>query len=149
MTPPSLCPGSEIGCTAALRCSPSSCPSWYCAHDARTRRSECGCRVQTPEREITGPQHGDGGQKKGYQFETGPTRCKMSEVERSLTLDVVKDSLWVDVKAYTTARGARNADARFVAPLVGKLTVEQSSRSCLPHPVSRKLAPLVGHQLNT
>ena len=39
-----------------------------------------------------------------------------------MTLDVVKDSLWVDVKAYTTAEGARNADARRVAQVVGKST---------------------------
>ena len=37
--------------------------------------------------------------KQGYHFETRPTRCKMSEEDHSLTLDVVKDPLWVDVKA--------------------------------------------------
>ena len=39
-------------------------------------------------------------------------------------LDVVKNSLWVDVRAYTTAEVARNADARLVAPVVSELFVE-------------------------
>ena len=34
--------------------------------------------------------------------------------DRSVTLDVVKNSLWVDAKAFTTTEGGRNADARFV-----------------------------------
>ena len=67
--------------------------------------------------------------KQGYQFEAGPTGCKMSKGDRSLTWDVVKNSLWVDVRAYTTAEGARNADARLVAPVVSELPVEPSSSS--------------------
>ena len=64
--------------------------------------------------------------KQGYRFEAGTTGCKVSEGDRSVTLEVVKTSLWVDVRAYTVAEGARNADARFVAPLV---LVEPSSNS--------------------
>ena len=52
--------------------------------------------------------------KQGYKFEAGPTGCTMSKRDRSFTLDVVKNSLWVDAKAYTTAEEARNADARLV-----------------------------------
>ena len=46
-----------------------------------------------------------------------------------MTLDVVKNTLWVDAEAYTTAEGALNADARFVAPVVDGLPEEPSSSS--------------------
>ena len=72
--------------------------------------------------------------KEGYRFEAGPTWCKMSKEDRSVTLDVVKSSLWVDVRAYTTVDGARNADAKPVAPVVSELLVEPSSRSGPPTP---------------
>ena len=67
--------------------------------------------------------------KQGYKFEAGLTGCKMSKGDHSETLDVVKNSLWVDVRAHTTAEGARNADARLVAPVVSELLVEPSSSS--------------------
>ena len=67
--------------------------------------------------------------KQGYQFEAGATRCEMSKGDRSVTLDVVKNSFWVDVRACRTAGGARNTDARLVAPVVSELLVEPSSRS--------------------
>ena len=51
----------------------------------------------------------------------------MSNGDRSVALDVVKNSLCVDVRAYTTAEGARNADARAVAPVVSELSVGPSS----------------------
>ena len=35
--------------------------------------------------------------KQGFRFEAGPTGCKMSNGDRSVTLYVVKDSLWVGV----------------------------------------------------
>ena len=41
--------------------------------------------------------------KQGYKFEAGPTGCKMSRGNRSVTLDVVKNSHSVDAEAYTTA----------------------------------------------
>ena len=47
--------------------------------------------------------------KQGSRFEAGPTGCNMSQGDRSVTLDVAKNSLWVDAKVYTTAEGARNA----------------------------------------
>ena len=53
----------------------------------------------------------------------------MSKRDRSVTLDVVENSLWVDVKAYTTAERAPNADARLVAPVVSELPVGPSSSS--------------------
>ena len=53
----------------------------------------------------------------------------MSKGDRSVTLDVVKNSLWLDATAYTTAEGARNADARLVAPLVDGLSEELLTRS--------------------
>ena len=56
--------------------------------------------------------------KQGYKFEAGPIGCKRSSGNRSVTLDVVKNSL---VDAYTTSEGALNADARFVAPVVDGL----------------------------
>ena len=58
--------------------------------------------------------------KQGYQFEAGPAWCKMSKAHRSGTLDVVKNSLWVDVTAHTTAEGADNVDARLVAPVASE-----------------------------
>ena len=54
--------------------------------------------------------------KLGYQFEAGPTRCKLSNVRSHG--NVVQNSLWVDVRAYTTAQGTRIANARLVAPVV-------------------------------
>ena len=51
-----------------------------------------------------------------------------------MTLDVVKNSLWVNVIAYTKADEARNADARLVAPVVSELLVEQKSSSSLTTP---------------
>ena len=53
----------------------------------------------------------------------------MSRGNRSVRLDVVKNSLWVDAEAYTTAEGALNADARFVASVVDGLFEEPSSSS--------------------
>ena len=53
----------------------------------------------------------------------------MSRENRSLTLDVVKNTLCVDAEVYTTAEGALNADARFVAPVVDGLPEELSSSS--------------------
>ena len=73
--------------------------------------------------------------KQGCQFEAGPTECKMSSGDRSVTLDVVKNSLWVDVRVCTTAEGARTTAARPVAPVVRELLVEPSSSS-RPHQVS-------------
>ena len=60
--------------------------------------------------------------KQGFKFEAGPAGCKMSRGNRSVTLDVVTNPLWVDAEAYTTAEGALNADARFVAPVVRRAT---------------------------
>ena len=85
-----------------------------------------GCRVQSHERDITNPQRGKLVQQ-SYRFEAGPTACKMSKGDRSVTLDVVKNSLWVDVQAYMTAEGARNADARLVAQVVDGLPEELPS----------------------
>ena len=67
--------------------------------------------------------------KQGYKFEAGPTVCKMSTGNRSVTLDIVKISVWVDAEAYTTADGALNADSRCVAPEVDGLPEEPSSSS--------------------
>ena len=64
--------------------------------------------------------------KQGCRFETGPTGCKMSKGDSSVTLDVVKKSLRVDVRAYTTAEGARNANARLIAPVVSELPSSSS-----------------------
>ena len=65
----------------------------------------------------------------GYRFEAGPTGCKMSKGVRGVTLDVVKNSLLVDAKAYTTIEGARNADPRLVAKGVDGLPEELPSSS--------------------
>ena len=46
-----------------------------------------------------------------------------------MTLDVVKNSLWVDAEAYTTIERARIADARFVALVVVGLPEELPSSS--------------------
>ena len=62
----------------------------------------------------------------GYPIEAGPTGCTVPKGDR---VDVEKNSLWVDVKACTTAEGARNADARLVATVVSELPVEPSSSS--------------------
>ena len=67
--------------------------------------------------------------KQGYRFEAGPTGCEMSTGDRSVTLAFVNNSLWVDAKAYTTIEGARNADARLVAPVVDGLLEELPSSS--------------------
>ena len=67
--------------------------------------------------------------KQGYRFEAGLTGCKMSKGDRSATLDVVKNSLWVDAKAHTTFAGVRNADARLVAPVVDGSPEELPSSS--------------------
>ena len=56
--------------------------------------------------------------KQGDKFEAGSIWCNMSRGNRSVTLDVVKNSLWMDAAAYRTAEGALKADARFVAPVV-------------------------------
>ena len=63
--------------------------------------------------------------KQGHIFEAGATCCKMSTSDRSVTLDVVIKSLpgWTP-KAHTTIEGARNADARLVAPVVDGLPEE-------------------------
>ena len=61
--------------------------------------------------------------------DAGPTGCNMTKGDRSVTLDVVKKSLWVDAKAYTTIGGARSADARLVAPVVDGLLEELPSSS--------------------
>ena len=53
----------------------------------------------------------------------------MSKGDRSVTLDVVKNSLWVEAKAYTTMEEARNSDASLVAPVVHGLPEELSSSS--------------------
>ena len=45
--------------------------------------------------------------KQGYQFGAGPARCKVSKGDRSVTLDIVKNFLWVEVRAYTTDEGGR------------------------------------------
>ena len=63
--------------------------------------------------------------KQGYRFEAGPTGCKMSKSDRSVTLDVVKNSLWVEPEAYMTVE----ADARLVAPVVDGLPEELPSSS--------------------
>ena len=124
--------------------------SWHenCVHEARTRRSERGCRIQRQKREITDPSDGEM-VKEGYNFEAGPTGCKMSRGNRSMTLDVVKNSLWVIAEAYTTAEGALNADASFVAPVVDGLPEEPAPSS---GPITRSFqtarAP-VSHQLST
>ena len=47
-------------------------------------------------------------------FQAGLAWCNMLSGNRSMMLDVVKNSLWVDTEAYTTTAGALNADARFV-----------------------------------
>ena len=65
----------------------------------------------------------------GYRCEAESTGCKMSKGERSVTLDIVKNSFWVDAKADTMAEGARNADARLVAPAVDGLPEELLSSS--------------------
>ena len=59
----------------------------------------------------------------------------MSRGNCSLTLDIVKNTLWVDAKTYTTAEGALNADARFVAPVVDGSPEEPSSSS---GPITRR-----------
>ena len=41
--------------------------------------------------------------KQGYQFEAGPTMCKLSNDDRSVTLDVMKISFRVAVRAYTAS----------------------------------------------
>ena len=88
--------------------------------------------------------------KQGHRYEAGPTGCKMCKGDRRVTLDVVKTCLWVDVKAHTTAEGARKADEILVVPVVSELPVEPSSGSSPNHTkFSRQLAHLVGHQLNT
>ena len=46
-----------------------------------------------------------------------------------MTLDIVKNTLWVDAEAYTTSERALNADASFVAPVVDGLPEEPSSSS--------------------
>ena len=51
--------------------------------------------------------------KQGYRCDAGPTGCRVSKG--------VKNSLWADAKAYMTAEGALNADARYVAPVVDGL----------------------------
>ena len=58
----------------------------------------------------------------------------MSKGDRKGTLDLVNFSLWVDVRAHTTIVGARNTDARLVAPIVSKLLVEPSSSSSTTTP---------------
>ena len=63
-----------------------------------------------------------------HWFEAGPLGCQMSKGDRSVTLDVVENSLWVDAKACATIEGARNVDARLVAPVVDGPPEELSSR---------------------
>ena len=80
----------------ALRCTRTrGRSSWRenCVHEARTRRSERGCRIQCHKREITDPQHREVGQT-GLQVRD--RLCAMSRGNRSLTLDVVKNTLWVE-----------------------------------------------------
>ena len=43
--------------------------------------------------------------KQGHRFEAGPTDCKMSRGDRSVALDDVKSSLWVDVKVAPVVDG--------------------------------------------
>ena len=77
----------------------------------------------------------------------------MSEGDRTVTLDAVKDkfSVWVDANAFTTAEGGRNADSRLVAPVVDGLLEELPSRKgpTRPQQASSQLARLEGHQLST
>ena len=86
--------------------------------------------------------------KQDHRFEAGQTGCKVSKGDRRM--DVVKNSFWVDAKAYTTIERARNADARLVAPVVDGLPEELPSSSGPTTPsFETQLAHLVGHQLST
>ena len=67
--------------------------------------------------------------KQGFRFEAGSTGCKMSKGDSTLTLGAMKNCLWVDVRAYTTAEEARSTDARRVALVVSELLVEPPSSS--------------------
>ena len=87
--------------------------------------------------------------KQGHRFEAEPTGCKMSKGDRSVTLDDVKNSLWVDAKAYTTMEGARDADARRVAQWWLGYLKSCCQATARPHQALRQLAHLVGHQLST
>ena len=69
--------------------------------------------------------------KQGYRFEAGPTGCKVPKGHRSVTLDDVKKTLWANAKA--TIEGARNNDARLVAPVVDGLPEEPPSGSGPDH----------------
>ena len=63
---------------------------------------------------------------------------------------VVTNSFWVDTNAYKSIEGARNAEARLVAPVVSELPVESSSSSGPTHQASQTArAHLVGHHLST
>ena len=61
--------------------------------------------------------------KEGNQFVAGPTECKMSEGDRSVTLDAVKNylSLWGGRQGFH----ARNADASLVASVASDLAARQ------------------------
>ena len=86
----------------------------------------------------------------GCKFEAGPTRCKMSKWDRSVTLGVVKNSL----SGWTRKLTRRLKE---LAMLMQEL-LHQWWRSYMknyrqaqarPHQASRELAHLVRHQLNT
>ena len=62
-----------------------------CAHEARTRRSERGYRIQGVEGEITNPQHGKVGQAR-LQVRRRTDWVQNAEEKRSVTLHVVKNS---------------------------------------------------------
>ena len=87
--------------------------------------------------------------KQGYKFEAGPTGCKISKGDRSVTLDVVQNAPWVDAKAYTTTKGARNEDARLVAPVVDGLPEELPSSSGLTTPSFERARAPRGSSLRT
>ena len=73
----------------------------------------------------------------------------MSKGDRSVTLDVLKISLWTDAKAYKKIEGARNADARLVPPWwMGYLKSCRQAQAG-SHQALRLLAHLVGHLLST
>ena len=96
------------------------------AHDTRTVHMRLGSEGQSVDAESSAWRSWP---NKATSLMRDRRGCKMFKGDRSVTLDVVKSSLRVYVKAHKTANEARNADARHVAPVLSELLVELSSSS--------------------
>ena len=88
--------------------------------------------------------------KQDYRFEAGPTGCKMSKSDRTVTLDVVKISLSERTPKLTRRLNelAMLVQGSLHQQWMGYLKNYRQAQA-RPHQALRQLVHLVGHQLST